>query len=332
MAAHDLLAELDKRVLVCEGAMGSMLSADGTVVRDTGEMNLIAPEKVAAVHKAYQDAGANVFQSNTLTCNEEMLARTGHESAGGAEVFQSNTFTANEEMLARKGLADKSDDIARAGVRLLREAVGPDAFVAGGAGPTGKLVEPYGELSLARAEEVYRKQAEAMLDEGVDFLLLETFEVLEEVEAGVRGLRQADGGVPIAVTISFSSPGGRTMMGNDGVEVAGRLQGLGIEIIGANCGDPGSMLAGLEAMSPETHVPMMAQANAGVPQLVDGKAVFAGTPEESAELAVSFLELGVRIVGGCCGTTPEHIARIAEVVAAFNRRPTSDNRHPTNSK
>jgi len=194
MAAHDLLAELDKRVLVCEGAMGSMLSADGTVVRDTGEMNLIAPEKVAAVHKAYQDAGANVFQSNTLTCNEEMLARTGHESAGGAEVFQSNTFTANEEMLARKGLADKSEDIARAGVRLLREAVGPDAFVAGGAGPTGKLVEPYGELSLA------------------------------------------------------------------------------------------------------------------------------------------FLELGVRIVGGCCGTTPEHIARIAEVVAAFNRRPTSDNRHPTNSK
>jgi len=314
VAAAHLLDELERRVLVCEGAMGSMLSADGAQIRDTGEMNLIAPEKVAAVHKAYQDAGASVFQTNTLTSNEEMLARK-----APVEVFQSNTFTANEEMLERKGLADKAADIARAGVRLLREAVGPEAFVAGGAGPTGKLVEPYGDLTLARAEEVYRKQAEAMLEGDVDFLLLETFEVLEEVEAGLRGFRQADDTLPVAITISFSSPGGRTMMGNDGAEVAQRLQDAGADIIGANCGEPDSLLAAVEAMAPEARVPMMAQANAGVPQLVDGKQVFSWGPEEAAELAEKLLRLGVRIIGGCCGTTPAHIAKIAEVAAAFNR-------------
>lgn len=293
VAGRQLLDELDRRVLVCEGAMGSMLSVGGTPLRDTGEMNLIAPDKVAALHKAYQNAGANVFQTNT--------------------------FTSNEEMLERKGLANQATEIARAGVHLLRAAVGPEAFVAGGAGPTGKLVEPYGDLTLARAEEVYRKQAEAMLEGDVDFLLLETFEVLEEVEAALRGFRQADDTVPVAITISFSSPGGHTMMGNDGAEAARRLQDAGAEVIGANCGDPDSLLAAVEVMASGADVPMMAQANAGVPQLVDGEQVFSWGPEESAELAEKLLRLGVRIIGGCCGTTPAHIAKIAEVAAAFNK-------------
>jgi len=319
VAASSLLEELGRRALVCEGAMGSMLSADGTPIRDTGEMNLIAPEKVAAVHRAYQDAGASVFQTNTLTSNREMLARAAGSERAPVEVFQSNTFTANEEMLARKGLADLSEDIARAGVRLLREAVGPHAFVAGGAGPTGRLIEPYGDLTVERTEEVYRRQAEAMLEGGVDFLLLETFEVMEEVEAALRGFRQADDTLPIAVTISFSSPGGRTMMGTDGVEAARRLQDAGADLIGANCGDPDSLLVAMEAMAPEARVPMMAQANAGVPQLVHGERVFSWGPEAAADLAGKLLQLGVRIVGGCCGTTPAHIAAIAEVVGAFNQ-------------
>ncbi len=284
--------------------MGSMLSADGAQIRDTGELNLIAPEKVAAIHKAYQDAGASVYHTNTLTSNEEMLA-----PKAPVEVFQSNTFTANEEMLGRKGLADKAADIARAGVRLLRETVGPEAFVAGGAGPTGKLVEPYGDLTIARTEEVYRKQAEAMLEGDMDFLLLETFEVLDEVEAALRGFRQADDTLPVAVTISFSFPGGHTMMGNDGAEVARRLQDAGADIIGANCGDPDSLLIGVEAMAPEADVPMMAQANAGVPQLIDGKQVFSWGPEEAAELAEKLLQLGVRIVGGCCHSEDRRSSR-----------------------
>jgi len=288
--ANDLLAAVEQRVLVCEGAMGSMLTAKGVTYRNSGEANLSHPGAVEEIHRAYQEAGA--------------------------EVFQTNTFAANLGMLEQAGLADSAVQIQVEAVRLCREAVGPDAFVGANGGPTGGLLEPLGSLKYADAVAIYRQQFEVMLAQPVDFVLLETFEAIEELEAAVEGVRQAGCEMPIATTMSFSNPNGRNMMGQDGAAVARAMMEMGVEIIGANCGHPDGLLTAMRQIAEISDRPLMAQANAGIPKLVGGQTIFDGTPEESGMLAATLVELGVRIVGGCCGTTPEHIRQIARAATA----------------
>ena len=290
MRGKQLLAQLNQRVVVGEGAMGSMLTAKGIKYRNTGEVNLTHPEVVAEIHRAYQEAGA--------------------------EVFQTNTFAANLGMLRRIGLAEQAASVQSAAIEIVREAVGPDAYVAAGAGPTGALLEPLGDMSYEEAVTIYRQQFEVMLAGPVDFVLLETFESLEEVTAALDGVRATGAEVPIAVTMSFSIANGRTSMGTDGATVARELAARGVDIIGANCGHINGLLVAIREMSTTVDLPLMAQANAGQPQLIGGEAVYQGTPRQSGELAAELISAGVRLIGGCCGTTPEHIHEIARVARA----------------
>lgn len=287
-----MLTEMDNRVLVCEGAMGTMLTARGIKYRNTAEVNLTHPEVVAEIHRSYQQAGA--------------------------EVFQTNSFAANSAMLRRAGLADQAASIQTAAVRIAREAVGQQAYLAAGAGPTGELVEPLGELSRDEAVAIYRQQFEVMLATGmVDFVLLETFEDMGELQAAIRAVREVDPNIVIAATMSFSMAEGRTMMGVSGAEAARQLAAEGVDIIGANCGDLEGLIVAAREMSQAVDRPLMVQANAGQPQLVAGEAVFRGTPQESGRLAAQLIACGVRLVGGCCGTRPDHIREIARAAGAI---------------
>ncbi len=287
-----MLEEMDNRVLVCEGAMGTMLTARGINYRNTAEVNLTHPEVVAEIHRSYQQAGA--------------------------EVFQTNSFAANNAMLRRAGLEEQAASIQTAAVRIAREAVGPQAYLAAGAGPTGELVEPLGELSRDEAVAIYRQQFEVMLATGmVDFVLLETFEDMGELQAAIRAVREVDPNIVIAATMSFSMAEGRTMMGVSGTEAARQLAAEGVDIIGANCGDLEGLIIAAREMCQAVDRPLMVQANAGQPQLVDGEAVFRGTPQESGQLAAQLIACGVRLMGGCCGTTPDHIREIARAARAI---------------
>ncbi len=286
-----LLQELSQRVLVCEGAMGSMLTAHGVSYRNSSEVNLTHPEVVGDIHRAYQQAGA--------------------------EVFQTNTFAANLGMLRRAGLADQAASIQSAAIRIVREAVGPDAYVAANAGPTGELLAPLGDLLYDEAVALYRQQFEVMLaSRMVDFVLIETFEDLGEVKAAVEAVRTVDPEMVVAVTMSFSMAAGTTMMGITGAEAARELAALGVDIVGANCGHVDGLVAAIRQMSETVNLPLMAQANAGQPQLVAGAPVYGGTPQESGVLAAQLIESGVRLVGGCCGTTLDHIREIARAARA----------------
>jgi methionine synthase I (cobalamin-dependent) len=270
--------------------MGSMLAAQGIKFTNTGEVNLRHPEAVAKVHREYKDAGV--------------------------EVFLANSFAANAHMLERAGFGAQAAEIQAAAVRIAREAVGDGGYIGADIGPTGGMIAPYGDLEPAAATAVFRQQLEAMLTAGVDFVLFETFEVIEELQAGIAAFRELGAMVPLAASLSFSSPNGRTMMGTDGSAAARKLDELNVDIIGANCGDPEGLRVAIQAMRTVTQRPLMAQANAGVPHLVAGETVFAGKPVESGQLAAALVREGVRIIGGCCGTTPEHIRQIARAAEA----------------
>jgi methionine synthase I (cobalamin-dependent) len=270
--------------------MGSQLAARGVTPRNSSEANLSHPELVAAIHRDYREAGA--------------------------EVFQTNTFAANRFMLERAGLADQAGQIQTAAVSLLRDAVGPDAYVALNVGPTGHLLEPLGDLTAVEAEAGFRAQLESMLGLGVDFVLFETFEALEELEAAVRAARSLAVAIPLAATISFSNPVGTTMMGTDGSAAANALNDLGLDIVGANCGHPEGLATGLSAMAEHTNLPLMAQANAGAPLTENGETVYRQSPEDFGRYCQQLVEMGVSIIGGCCGTTPEHIRQLVRVARA----------------
>ncbi|MBC7288421.1 MAG: homocysteine S-methyltransferase family protein [Armatimonadetes bacterium] len=286
-----ILQAARERILVCEGAMGTMLARKGLRLRNTAEANLTHPDVVAEIHREYYEAGARVFQTNT--------------------------FSANRAALERAGLAEHAGEIQAAAVRIVRQAVGPDTWIAANLGPTGELIEPLGDLTMDEAISVYRLQLEAMVPEGVDFILAETFEALEEAEAALMAARQVAPDLPVAITMSFSLPNGRTSMGVSGEEAARRLVELGADIIGANCGHPDGLLKAFSEMAEVAgDRVLMAQPNAGVPRLVGGETVFDASPQWIGEMAARLIEAGARIVGGCCGTTPDHVVQIARAATA----------------
>jgi len=277
-------------LLVCEGAMGSQLTAKGVAFRNTGQANLGHPEVVAEIHREYLEAGA--------------------------EIFQTNTFAANSLMLERSGLAEQAAALQTAAVQILREAVGPEPLVGVDIGPTGHLLEPLGDISREQAVACYRQQLEVMLAQAVDFVLFETFETLEEVEAGLEAAGNLNCQLPLAVTMSFSSPKGTTMMGLTGTQVARELMALGVDVIGANCGHPEGLAQAIAEMAEVTETPLMAQANAGMPELIGGQTVYRQSPEQFGKFAQQLIEMGVRILGGCCGTTPQHIRQLRRLAEA----------------
>lgn len=271
--------------------MGTMLARKGLRLRNTAKANLIYPDVVREVHAEYLEAGA--------------------------EVFQTNTFAANLPMLERAGLSERAAEIQAAAVKILREAVGEQGYVGANLGPTGELLAPLGSLEFGDAVAIYRQQLDAMVPLGVDFILGETFEALEEAEAAVVAARQVAPHLPVAITMSFSLPNGRTSMGVSGRRAAERLLELDVDIMGVNCGHPEGLLVAFGEMAEVAgERVLMAQPNAGVPQLREGETVFNGTPTWSGEIAARLIGMGARIVGGCCGTTPDHIRQVARAARA----------------
>ena len=278
------------RVLIADGATGTMLQRAGLPAGMAPERwNLENPDAVRGLYRGYVEAGSNIILTNTF---------------GGSRV-----------RLSREGLSDQVAAVNRAAAELAREIAGDEVLIAGDIGPTGELLEPLGTLRYEDAVAAFAEQAGALAEGGVDLLLIETMSDLNEVKAAVEGARQATS-LPIMATMSFDTKG-RTMMGVKPEKAAKTLYDLGVTVIGANCGR--TLTETLDAvLKMRAAVPdaiLMAKPNAGLPHAEGGDLVYDVTPEIMAEYAQRFVtEAGVKIFGGCCGSTPEHIAAIVHVL------------------
>ncbi|MGH9488686.1 MAG: bifunctional homocysteine S-methyltransferase/methylenetetrahydrofolate reductase [Terriglobales bacterium] len=285
--ATDFLQQVQERVLISDGAMGTMLYARGVFInRSFDELNLSQAAVVKEIHTAYAHAGA--------------------------EIIETNTFGASPVALEKYGLREQMAAINRAGVELARECAG-DAWVAGAIGPLGVFLEPLGKLSFAEAREAFRQQAAALAEAGADLLMLETFGQVRELREALAGARAACA-LPLVAQITIDDEG-RALDGTPAGEAARRMDAWGADVIGINCsGGPVGMLEALEQMARATHKPLIAQPNAGKPRNVDGRNLYMVSPEYLADYARQFIAAGAKIVGGCCGTTPEHIKWIRNYV------------------
>jgi methionine synthase / methylenetetrahydrofolate reductase (NADH) len=282
------LDALRERVLVCDGAMGTMLYSRGVFISKSFDaMNLTQAPLVEAVHQEY------------------VLA--------GADILETNTFGANRIKLSSFGLADKLRDINIAGAQIARRAAGDRAYVAGAIGPLGIRIEPWGKTGVDEAREYFREQAEALSDGGVDLFILETFRDLNEIGAAIDAVRSVSD-KPIIAQMTTEEDG-NTLDGTPPERFAPELEKRGATIIGVNCAvGPGPMLETIERMEAVTPLKLSAQPNAGKPRDVEGRNIYLCSPEYMASYARRFVLHNVRVVGGCCGTTPEHIRQIKAAV------------------
>lgn len=278
----DLVARLSDGPLVADGATGTELQKR---LGNPGEcyeaLNHTRPDVVRDLAAAY--------------------------AAAGSDIVTTNSFGGSRLKLARVGLGSQVRPLSIAAARLARDGAGPDVLIAGSMGSTGRLVEPLGDLSEEEAAECFSEQAAALAEGGVDLILVETMMSLEEAMAAVRGARQAVS-LPVACTFAFVMSH-RTMFGVGVGEAVRAMEDAGATAVGFNCGELTleSALALVEEFAATASVPVIAQPNAGLPELVAGETVFRETPESMGDYARRFAAAGAAIVGGCCGSTPEHI-------------------------
>jgi homocysteine S-methyltransferase len=290
-----LLAELlTRQVVVFDGGMGTTLYSRGIPYSQCFDaLNLSHPDLLREIHADYV--------------------------AAGARILETNTFGANRFRLSEHNLETRLAEINAAGVRLAREAAGEGVFVAGSMGPLGKHLVPVGNLDVGLAARAYREQGEVLVEAGADLLVLETMTHLEEAVIAVRAIRNL--GVPVFALLTFTEEG-KTLVGNKPAEVARALTAEGVMALGANCSmGPQGILEVLELMVPHAGVPVVAMPNAGLPRFVGGRYLYLSSPEYMAEFAAKAVDLGVAAVGGCCGTTAEHIRAMARAVAGRAPRP-----------
>ena len=282
-------------VVVFDGAMGTMLYTRGVFINQCyDELNTRAPDMVRAVHAEYVKAGA--------------------------EVIETNTFGANRLKLTQYGLESQIGDINRAAARLARDVAGDTCLVAGAVGPLGIRLEPYGPTSLAESRTAFTEQMAALKEGGADLFVIETFGDLEEIGQAVRAARDVDPTMPVVAQMTIGTDG-RTPFGATPEDVATWLDGLGADIIGLNCSvGPQGILEGVERMVHVTRRKISAQPNAGMPRDVGGRAMYMASAEYMATYARHLVQAGAKIVGGCCGTTPEHIHAIAQGVRPLSPR------------
>jgi homocysteine S-methyltransferase len=282
------LEALEDRVLVCDGAMGTMLYAKGIFINKSFDaLNLQQPDLVAEVHQEYVRAGADIVETNT--------------------------FGANRIKLGTFGIADKLHAINSQGARIARHAAREQAYVAGAIGPLGIRIEPWGKTGVDEAREYFREQAQALADGGVDLFILETFRDLNEIGAAIDAVRMVSD-LPIVAQMTTEEDG-NTLDGTPPERFTPELERRGATVIGVNCAvGPAPMLDTIERMTAVTKRKLSAQPNAGKPRDVEGRNLYLCSPEYMASYARRFILHNVRVVGGCCGTTPEHIRQMKTAV------------------
>src|SRR4051794_12574714 len=284
--AQEFRDQLSRRVIVADGAMGTMLYSRGVFInRCFDELNLSSPDMVRQIHQEYVKAGA--------------------------EILETNTFGATRQRLAAFGVAEKLTAINHAGVKLAREAAKDGAFVAGAVGPLGVRIEPLGPTSFAEARACFREQIDALLEAGVDLLIYETFGNLDELREAVMAARDAAGAeLPLIAQVTIDDFG-HLPGGMDTETFTREMDSWPVDAIGLNCSvGPKAALETIERMMQFTTKPTSAMPNAGLPMRVEGRNIYLCSPEYMSQYARRLLWAGVKVVGGCCGTTPEHIKLI----------------------
>ena len=290
-----LLERLTRGPLLADGAMGTQLYARGVGFDQSFDgLNLTKPTLVESVHRDYL--------------------------AAGAELIETNTFGTNVVRLAPHGLEEKVRAIARQGVKIARaarEIVGVNAFVAGSIGPLGKPLQPFGNIPAADAERYFRATAEGLLEGGCDCFMLETFQDLNEILAALRAVRRVSLEMPVVAQMTFGQDG-KTLYGHTPSLAVRALRQAGANVVGVNCGiGPQTTLEVLEeVLAAAAGAPVSAMPNAGLPQFFEGRFLYLASPEYFGDFAARAIEMGVTIVGGCCGTTPAHIRAMRERLAS----------------
>ena len=294
----DFRTRLQRGPVLCDGAMGTMLYSKGIFInRCYDELNLSQPELVASVHQEYVKAGA--------------------------EILETNTFGANSFRLARHGCQGRVVEINRVGVELARSAAGNDVMVAGSVGPLGVRIEPLGKTGLDEARAAFSQQIEALAEAGIDLLILETFGYVEELHQAILAARDAAPGIPVVAQVTIDDEG-NALDGSTPESYAKRIEGYGPEVLGCNCSvGPVAMLDAIERVRQVTSLPLSAQPNAGMPRNVEGRNIYLCSPEYMAEYTRRLIAAGTRLVGGCCGTTPEHIRAMKAALRVGEARSSS---------
>jgi methionine synthase I (cobalamin-dependent)/5,10-methylenetetrahydrofolate reductase len=284
----------DEHVYLFDGAMGTMLYAKGVFINKCyDELNLRNPEIVLEVHRQYVRAGA--------------------------EILETNTYGANRVKLRSFGIEDELRDINLAAVEIARKAAGDSVYVAGGIGPLGIRIEPYGPTALEEARDYFREQALALRDGGVDLIVLETISNIAEMEQAIGAVRDVCT-LPVIAQMTIGNDH-RTIFGDTPAIIAKRLDAAGADVVGLNCSvGPDVMLDAVEEMSSVTAKKIACQPNAGLPREVNGRQMYMASPEYMSKYAKRLIHKGVKFLGGCCGTTPEHIKLMRDAVRPLSPR------------
>jgi len=291
-----LKERIRKGVLLLDGAMGTELIARGVEVGKCNDyLNIESPDIVFDVHRAYLEAGSDAVLTNT--------------------------FGANKYALGRHGFGDRVEEINKAGAQIARKAAGEEKYVLGDIGPSGDFLEPLGGLKPEALRKAFAEQAKGLLAGGVDGFIIETMTALEEIAVAIEAVKSVCGGLPVFASMSFDKAGDdfRTMMGVDVESAVAKIIPFDVDVVGFNCGsaslDEYVELAGEFASAVKAtgqDVLILAEPNAGKPELVDGRAVYNVSPEDFAAAVEKVHLAGVNIVGGCCGTGPAHIEALAK--------------------
>lgn len=280
-------------LIITDGAMGTMLFAKGLANGEAPELwNVEQPDKVRSIHRSYIEAGS--------------------------QIILTNTFGGNRLRLEFHGVGGRAPELNAAAARLARaeaDAADRPVLVTGSMGPSGSILAPYGVLEFDEAVDVFAEQAGALVEGGVDILWIETMSDLEEVRAAIEGCRRAAPGFPIAATMTFDTHG-RTMMGVTPEQALETLNEMGVAALGGNCGNgPGEIEAVIRKMhATNPALVLIAKSNAGLPHMEDDGPVYDATPEVMAEYALKVHDLGARIIGACCGSTPDHIRAMVQAL------------------